>query len=90
MKTVYTTLLGLGLGTLLTMSAAALAAEPATSTPGAAPLAKPANDLRSVHLRRRAECQKLAEARTLAGEELKVFMHRCLKASQADVDAGKL
>jgi hypothetical protein len=70
----------LGMYVVLTLGMPAIAADTAPAAPGKAPAAKPATDLRTVHLRRRAECQKQADAQALNGEELKIFMQRCLQA----------
>jgi hypothetical protein len=86
MKVLLTTKLScVAVVAMLSLGLPALAAENVPATSGNPPAAKAATDQRTVHLRRRAECQKLADAQALTGESLKVFMHRCLQAPSASL-----
>jgi hypothetical protein len=46
---------------------------------GNAPVAKKANDQRTLHLRRRDACEKQAGDQGLQAEDFKVFVQRCLQ-----------
>lgn len=58
--------------------AAPNASAPAPTSSGA-PQAKAATNLRSVHYRRRDQCEHAAAAQGLAPEEHKVFVYKCLQ-----------
>jgi hypothetical protein len=63
---------------LALLGASAFAANDGPSK-GNAPIAKKANDQRTLHLRRRDACEKQAADQGLQAEDFKVFVQRCLQ-----------